>query len=355
MRFLLPFFVCVAMAAPSIRLEPPCGATRVRVIWDAEGRAPVRVLAAGNAMTGDEPAAGFTETGDWVTDGMEFQLVDRNGMVLAATTARCSNAGSIWPLQAGNEWHFRSRDRSATGLHTVWRVARIEGEWAVLDPGPSWGRRVRVDDAGRIWRQLANGAAEVFVDPSGGPATARITGKAAAANTMAGIFGEEISWSAPITGLESNIGRFARGVGPVFAQTNLATGSSGGLLVGLDLLEARINGVRFGPTYPYAELVLESAVFDVTEKKARNCAVPCYFVACGLVPGADAPGAYKPCMEASLRGGPGRVQLKDSSGTVVFESPANGWVRVLLPSTPGAYTLHGVLPGTTVTSAIEIR
>ncbi len=343
------------MAAPSIRLDPPCGASRVRVIWDAEGRAPVRVLAAGNAMTGDEPAAGVIETGDWVTEGMEFQLVDRNGTVLAATSARCSGSGSIWPLQVGNEWHFRSRDRTATGHHTVWRVARIEGEWAVLDPGPTWGRRVRVDESGRIWRQLDDGRSEVFVDPAGGPAFARVTGSADASKTLAGYFGRELSWGGPVVGLGRDSGRFAQGVGPVFAQTDVVAGSSGGLGSALDLLEARIGGVRFGPTYPYAELVLESSEFDVTGKKARNCAVPCYFVACGLAPGADPPGAYRPCMEASLRGGPGRVQLKDSSGNVVFESPANGWVRVLLPTTPGAYTLHGVLPGTTVTSTVEIR
>lgn len=343
------------MAAPSIRLEPPCGASRVRVIWDADGRAPVRVLAAGITMTGDEPAAGFAETGDWVTEGMEFQLVDRGGAVLATTTARCTTAGSIWPLQAGNEWHFRSRDRTATGQHVVWRVAKTDGEWAVLDPGPSWARRVRVDDAGRIWRQLGDGRAEVFLDPAGGPAAARIIGRRAASTTLAGNFGEEFAWSLPITGLESNIGQFARGVGPVAVQTNLATGSSGGLLTALELLEARVGGVRYGPTYPYLELSVEANDFDVTGQKARNCAVPCYFVACGAFSGTDLPGTYKPCMEASLRGGAGRLQLKDASGAVLSDTPANGWVRVLLPLTPGAYTLSGVLPGTTVTTAIEIR
>lgn len=92
---------------------------------------------------------------------------------------------------------------------------------------------------------------------------------------------------------------------------------------------------------------------DLNEDAAR--AVPCLFVACGLVPGADPPGTYRPCLEASLRGGAGRMQLKDSAGTVVFESPANGWVRILLPTTPGQYTVTGVLPGTTLNQSIEIR
>jgi hypothetical protein len=343
------------MAAPSIRLEPPCGAARVRVIWDAEGRAPVRVLAAGTAMTGDEAAAGFAETGDWVTEGMEFKLVDGAGAVLASTVARCTAAGSIWPLQVGNEWHFRARDRASTGHHTAWRVTRTDGEWAVLDPGPSWGRRLRVDDAGRIWRQLPDGRAEVFVDPSGGPAFVRVTGSNDTSITLAGQFGRELSWGGPVVGLGRDSGKFAQGIGPVFAQSDGVAGSSGGLGSALELLEARIGGVRFGPVYPYAELVVESAAFDVTNKKARNCAVPCYFVACGLAPGADPPGAYKPCMEASLRGGSGRVQLKDSAGTVLSDTPANGWVRVLLPLTPGAYTLVGVLPSVIVTTAIEVR
>ncbi len=60
-------------------------------------------------------------------------------------------------------------------------------------------------------------------------------------------------------------------------------------------------------------------------------------------------------MEASLRGGAGRVQLKEANGTLISDTPANGWVRILLPTTPGQYTLTGVLPGTTLTTSIEIR
>lgn len=213
MRLLAVLCSALLSAASSIRLDPPCGAARVRVTWDSEGRAPVRVLAAGNAMTGDEPAAGSAETGDWVTEGMEFQLVDGSGAVLASAAVRCATTGSIWPLQAGNEWHFRYRDRTVTGQHTVWRVARVEGEWAVLEPGPGWARRVRVDETGRIWRLLNDGTPQVFVDPAGGPAFARVSETASSSATLAGLFGREISWNAPVVGVGRDSGKFAQGVG----------------------------------------------------------------------------------------------------------------------------------------------
>jgi len=46
---------------------------------------------------------------------------------------------------------------------------------------------------------------------------------------------------------------------------------------------------------------VESSILDVSSGNVTNCAVPCYFVACGLTPGADPPGTYKPCFQAGVR------------------------------------------------------
>src|SRR5581483_11936889 len=48
------------------------------------------------------------------------------------------------------------------------------------------------------------------------------------------------------------------------------------------------------------KLGIESLTLDVSGQKATNCAVPCYFTACNLVPGTDPPGTYKPCAQTRL-------------------------------------------------------
>ena len=39
---------------------------------------------------------------------------------------------------------------------------------------------------------------------------------------------------------------------------------------------------------------------DVTGKNVTNCAIPCYFAACGLAGPVDPPGTYKPCARARV-------------------------------------------------------
>ena len=48
-------------------------------------------------------------------------------------------------------------------------------------------------------------------------------------------------WRAPIAGLSQESGRFARGVGPTYYQTDVIAGSSGGFGSGLTLLEAVVQ------------------------------------------------------------------------------------------------------------------
>ncbi len=358
-------------AAPSVRIDPPVitscqgGSGQATVFWDSEGATPVTLYAGESAMSGPESATGSARTGVWVTDGMVFSLRNAAGETIATATAslRCS-AGAWWPLDPGNEWHFRRNDRIVTGAHSVWRILRKERigdvDWSVLQRSAgSTLEHLRSDPDGRIYRLAADGRETLLLDPTGGDGAAwTVTGRAPSAVTLAGTFGEEVSWRGPVVGLGRESGRFARGVGPTYYQTDVIAGSSGGFGDGLTLLEAVVGGARCVPNYPRLELVLESKNVNFGTKSARNCAIPCYFVACFL---ADLPTTYKPCMEVSLRGGPGRVALLDPSGTPVFESPADGWVRIPLyrnPATllsPGTYTVQATAGATTIALPLEIQ
>ena len=139
----------VAMAQSVLRMDPPvitaCDngvAGQATIFWQAPGAGPVTLFAADTPMTGPEPGTGATRTGSWVTDGMIFTLRDAYGQALATTSAvvKC-DAGGWFPLDVGNEWHFRRNDRIITGAHCVWRVVRKEQvngvTWAVLSGTPT--------------------------------------------------------------------------------------------------------------------------------------------------------------------------------------------------------------------------
>jgi hypothetical protein len=124
----------------------------------------------------------------------------------------------------------------------------------------------------------------------------------------------------------------ARGIGLVNYTSNILAGSSGGFNTSLNLVYAKIDGhVVFGSPVLSLELGTEGSSFDVTNKIAPNCAVPCYFVACGLVPGADATGTYKPCFQARVRlrqlGSDLQscdLDLLDGSGSVAYHRALTG-------------------------------
>jgi len=370
MKILLLAMAGMLAAQPSIRLEPALitecrdGAGVASVIWNAQGRQPVTIYAGETPMSGPEPSSGAVRTGEWVNDGMQFFLRDAAGDSIASARAvvRCG-AGSWWPLDVGNEWHFRLNSRAVTGAHTVWRVARkerIDGlDWSVLDPGPTGPAYLRADADGRIYRLPANGREELLVDPLGWTnGTWVVGGRNPQGVTLAGTFPEELIWRGPIIGLGMESGRLGRGVGPTYFQTNVIAGSSGGFGSGLTLLEAVIGGARIVPNYPRVELSLETQSVDYGSRSARNCAIPCYFVACF---GADPPTAYKPCMEASVRGGAGRLALLDPAGGTVFETVADGWVRIPLYREPatllpaGKYSVKATVNGAAVTLPLDIQ
>lgn len=370
MKILLFAAAGLLAAAPSVRIEPAVitacqnGVGQATIFWDGEGATPVTLFAGDSPMTGLESTAGSTRTGLWVTDGMIFSLRTASGQSIASSRAvlKC-DSGGWWPLEVGNEWTFRVNDRSITGAHVVWRVARkeeIDGvQWSVLDPGPGGPARLRADADGRIYRLAADGRESLLLDPSGIDRGTWVVGaRNPTAITLAGTFSDELTWQGPIAGLGQESGRLARGVGPTYYQTNVIAGSSGGFGSGYTLLEAVVGGARWTPSYSNVELSLETQRANLSAKAARNCAIPCYFTACF---GADLPSTYKPCMEANVRGGSGNLVLTDPTGAVVFEAPARGWVRIPLyrdpavPLTPGRYTVTATVNGSTVSLPLTIE
>ncbi len=359
-----------AAAAPSVRLEPAVitscrnGSGQAIVLWNRAGAAPVTLYAGESPMTGQEGPSGSVRTGLWVTDGLVFTLRDAAGQTLASATAsvKCDRGG-WWPLEVGNEWHFRLNNRLVTGSHAVWRVARkeeIDGvQWSVLDPGPNGPTRLRSDGEGRIYRLDASGREILLLGPAGIETGAWAPGgRTPNAGTLAGTFSDELSWTGPVAGLGKESGRLARGVGPTYYQVDVVAGSSGGFGEGLTLLEAVVGGARFSPDYPRIGLVLEAKTVRFGVKSARNCAIPCYFTACF---GADLPTTYKPCIEVSVSGGAGKLTLLDPSGAPVFETPApGGWVRIPLYREPatllpaGRYTVQATVDGTTIAHPLDI-
>src|SRR5258708_35658667 len=97
------------------------GLGRATIVWNYPGPGPVqvRVGPAAVAMTGLQPPIGSGDTGNWVSDGLLFTLVDSGGQELARATARvkCSPfpdpistallSTSYFPLQVGNQWVYR--------------------------------------------------------------------------------------------------------------------------------------------------------------------------------------------------------------------------------------------------------
>jgi hypothetical protein len=369
---LILFFAAAAAlaAAPSIRLEPEVivdcrdGAGAATVFWDSDGPAPVTVFAGESPLNGAEPATGSAQTGFWITDGLPFTLRDSAGRTLASVRAavRCGSR-PWWPLAVGNEWHFRWNSRTITGAHAVWRVARKESvngvEWAVLSGAPSTFSRLRADAEGRLYIPAANGADRLLLDPLGlEPGLWNVSGRRTAAETLAGTFPDELTFQGAVSGLERVSGRLVRGVGPSYYQIDVVAGSSGGFGSGYTLLEVvAAGGARFRPNYPGVELLLESKMVDFASKSARNCAVPCYFVACF---GADSPGTYKPCIEASVRGAD-RLTLLDPAGNPVYETNGEGWMRIPLyrpPAIPlpaGVYGVRATGAAATVLIPLEIK
>jgi len=303
------------------------GLGRATILWNYSGTGPVqvRVGPAGVPMTGLQPPIGSGNTRDWVSDGLLFTLVDSSGHELARATARvkCSPfpdsigaallASSYFPLQVGNEWVYRIDSRTGTANYVTMRVAgvRIIGDqawYSVLtgdNPQTAIETLYRVDAQGRIYQLDMNGREILWLDPTANPNPSAViqilNGRGQPFRNALGNFPDTFAYVINQS-LTREAGLFARGVGRINSSTDSLTGSSGGFVDGLDLVYARIGGnIRFATPTLSVSLSVESNNLDVSGGNVTNCAVPCYFVACGFAPGADPPGTYKPCFQARVR------------------------------------------------------
>jgi hypothetical protein len=306
---------------------PVSGLGHATIVWNYPGLGPVqvRVGPASQPMTGFPGPVGTADTGDWVSDGLLFTLVDSVGQELARVTARvkCSPfpdpigaalaASSYFPLQVGNEWVYRIDSRVGTANYSTMRVAgvRLIGDQAwysvITGENPQTGLETlyRADAQGRIYQLDGNGREILWLDPTPNPNPSAslqiLNGRGQPFRNALGFFPDTISYVINQS-LSRETGLLARGVGRIDSRADSLTGSSGGFVDGLDLVYARIGGnIRFATPVLSVGLSVESNDLDVSGGNVTNCAVPCYFVACGLAPGADPPGTYRPCFQTRVR------------------------------------------------------
>jgi hypothetical protein len=301
------------------------GLGRATIAWNYSGAGPVqiRVGPLGVPMTGFSPSVDTADTGDWVSDGLLFTLVDAGGQELARASAqvKCSPfpdpiaaalaASSYLPLQVGNEWVYRIDSRIGTANYVTMRVAAVriisgQAWYSVVtgdDPQTAGETLYRADAQGGIFQLDRNGREVLWLDPTANrdsSSVVKIQHRGPFRNAL-GNFADTVTYVINQS-LSQETGVFARGVGRINSRAVMLTGSSGGFTDGLDLVYARIGGnIRFATPALSVGLSVESNDLDVSAGHVTNCAVPCYFAACGLTPGADPPGTYKPCFQTRVR------------------------------------------------------
>ncbi|MEP7365669.1 MAG: hypothetical protein ABI972_20645 [Acidobacteriota bacterium] len=374
-------------AGPSAALYPDTwpiavcaspGVARARLVWSLTSPAETQIRVgspAGTPLTGwNTEANGSASTGDWVTDGMSFFLVNPAGETLASTvvSVRCGDPNvpedtrpSWLPLTIGNEWNYRFDSRSVTGAYSTMRVASsriIGGElWFAVEGGSFGGFLLREDENGRIWRvnELTASAPQLLLDPTTdlNPAALYPT-RHGPADTLFISFTQ-------IAPLDARAGSFRKGTGMLEMTSTVLAGSSGGFGFSYKLIRARIGGKLVYDTPDLSiTLGVESQQLALRPGLVPNCAVPCYFVACSFVPGTDPPNTFKPCTRARLTfnapvpaGATAQLRLTNSSGETLFQTNlsdfASGESSVFqqlplysapnLPLPPGAYLLTGTV------------
>jgi len=377
---------------------PNCtGFATAQMSWSG-ATAPVQIRigsATGVVMTGFEPAAGSATTGNWVTNGMTFFLVDASGYVQASAAANfnCGGTprtidaglagGSYFPLAVGNTWVYKENSRYATATYLIWSITgtqAVNGQTyyvlAQISPGaptPAWSTiaLLRSDANGVLYQSKASGET-VYLDP-GASGTLHIPYSGPLGNVSDAIQ----SAPPPVPSFTSTI--YARGLGMVNFIEDVYGGSNGGFGDSLDLVDVRVDGVHLSIPAPKIALSIEQTDLDLTNHRAPNCTVPCYYAACGIGGGpADPPGFYRPCAQIRIDTEAASsytvlAELLDSSGTPVFKSnpPAGlAYLQVPLYTSPslnssqltmlpaGNYTLTGtILNGATAvaTSSIAVR
>ncbi|MEO8663502.1 MAG: hypothetical protein ABI693_33915 [Bryobacteraceae bacterium] len=347
----------IVTITPTTLTQCTNGLGHATIAWNAPAGQRVRVhvlSATGPPMTGLENAAGSAQTGDWVRDGMAFYVVNDAGQELGrvvaevncggtadTTNAAFSTASAWFPLQVGNRWVYRSNSRSATSTYTVWSLTGTtlvgSDTWFVLEIRASGAETAstvlyRCDESGRIYRipNYQGAAQELWLDAASTGQTDAVLQvqqrDVAVATPFGSLPGLTYQTSVPLS-LEA--GTLVRGLGLLKSEAQTIAGSSGGFSSSLELVEAKIGkAVYYVTPSTGVSVAAESSTFDVTGHHVTNCAIPCYFVACGFG-GADPPNTYKPCFQARIRAGVAQcdrqtpldtqVQLTDAGGSTVYE------------------------------------
>ena len=371
---------------PSDNYNCQNGESTAVISWSgASGPVQVHVMQpTGPALTGVRDPSGSVTTGNWVSDGLQFFLVDQSGVVEAAATAHVScggtaqtldqglTGGSYFPLQVGNTWVYRYNNREVTASYVIWTITGTEVINGMTYDERSSGRvivgRYRGDDTGVIHTLTASGD-HVYLDPTASAA------QATSYSGPLGTFPGALGIASNTNSLESDQSVFVRGFGLANLQAQMLSGSSGGFLDSMDLVEARLNGVRLSVPNASVSLGIESTDLDLTDQTAPNCPLPCYYVACGIGgPPPDPPGTYRPCVEIRLEttalqtANTVQVQFLDSTGAVIYSTAASwtiraansfDYIRVPLYTIPASTTpskrLHAPARGELSTGGTRLR
>jgi len=301
-------------------------------------------------------------------------------------------AGSYFPLDPGNQWVFRIDDRIGTAIgFETWRVDRVQtvngkvyAVFGLYSNGKLYGESFfRADDQGKVYL-LSGDSEKLFLDEHATPAQAQgileITSRAGAAHSEVGDFADTLTYTNHISGLQLEIGTLARGVGLLTSTQSLLTGSSGGLTSKRTLVEAATGGgaIRFSAPAGAIQLSLDDLSPDLTNKKTANCALPCYFAACGLGGGQpDPPGTYKPCVRAriGLQNWPANasralhIRLNSPDGAVLYDKAftvaggTDSSISTQIPLfvsadqiyAPGTYRLSAATDDESMQSSVAVR
>lgn len=361
---LVSLFSSVMPAQPALTISPTviyecnaAGLGQATLFWQQPGLEQVQIrlnTPDGPVMTGLGPGVGFAQTGQWVSDGLRFFLVNGADQVRGQVQAKVAcgqnpakptvqlGSSSYFPLAVGNRWIYEINSRQVTRGYLTWTVTRkVETAFrkyfeVKIEGGPQVQTRLfRQDDSGQVYEYVGS-ATDASEKPLLNPS---LQAKQPYENDLAR-FPDTVQ---PVT--NTNLERineiYARGVGLVESRTELMTGSSGGFAQSLKLVEMSIPGgihLRLLPSTPRGiSATIDSPFVDLSGHNATNCAVPAYAV---MSPGADPPGTYKPCMQLRVSGfDPAQVNVNVIFAPIVFgdspQSEADSFDQagIRLPST----------------------
>ena len=346
MRAAFLLLLTISAHAATLEIDPPviydCTGTfgKAAVRWkDASGPVQLLVGPSQAVFTGFGNTSGAAETGTWVGDGLAFRLVNQRGIVEALAFARVEcDAGltpangivseSYFPLEVGNQWIYRFDSRIGTADYLTWTVTghqriadRLYSEISVTVGNTSTVAMLLREEAGIVYKlsgTTPQPREELYLNPR--------TAQHGPFRNALGSYPDAASQTTQ-TPLSREAQVFVRGIGLVRSRADSLTGSSGRFVSGMELVDFRsATGPRVeGPVTPRIGISIEAAVLDGTGRQLTNCAIPCYFAACGLGGPVDPPGTYKPCartrIEAAAEGDfQVQISLRGRDGVEVFKS-----------------------------------